>query len=558
MKRKGSLMMKFAMGFLMIGIATCIAITVNGYEQYKSYIQKKYNDKAYDIAEIFESYMTEEEIALYMDTAEGYFNGTVSQEELESVKNSQRYKETKALLHSLRVASNVNDIYMIYFDEEEIVSCNAEDTEYWVTSIYIFDCYMVEELKYDFGEVGDFESVYIKSVLEVLETGKRTDNYDISESVYGYNLSTGCPIVVDGEVRGIIGVEIPMSTLESELNEYVVNSVLATAVVVIIFISAFMVYMYRSLISPIHLIAHEAEQFVESNAEVSDKLESIKTKDEIQKLSESILKMEIGIKEYIANITKITAEKERIGAELNVATQIQADMLPSIFPAFPERKEFDIYASMIPAKEVGGDFYDFFMVGEDYLVSVIADVSGKGVPAALFMVITKTLIKNSAERGLSPKEILEQVNYQLCQNNKEEMFVTVWLGKLELSTGKLVCANAGHDDPVVVHKNGELSIFQQKHGFVLAGMETARYREQEFMLEPGDKLFVYTDGVSEATNVSNELYGKERILKVLKNTTEDTTAETIHKVKEDMDVFVGEAPQFDDITMLCLHYQKES
>ena len=424
-KKKSSLVVKFILGFVIIGIAICTVTTARGYSQYKSYIQKQYNDTAYDIAEVFESYMTQEELALYMETAQGYFQGSVSEEELEAIKNSNRYQEIEKLLYGLREATGANDIYMCYSDLDEIRSYNEADVENWKPSTYIFDCYMEEALKFDFGHMGGFNPVYIESVLEVLETGERVDNYFISESEFGYNTSAVYPIFVDGKVMGVIGVEIPMSTLESALNEYIFHSVIATVGIVVVCIAVIMVYMYKNMIWPINLIAREAEKFVGNNAEISEELGTIHTGDEIQKLSNSVLQMEIDIKEYITNLTKVTAEKERISAELNVAKQIQADFLPSIFPAFPERDEFDIFATMEPAKEVGGDFYDFFMVDDDHLAFLVADVSGKGVPAALFMVIAKTLIKNHTQKGEKPSDVFEQVNNQLCENNKEGMFVTV-------------------------------------------------------------------------------------------------------------------------------------
>ncbi len=266
----------------------------------------------------------------------------------------------------------------------------------------------------------------------------------------------------------------------------------------------------------------------------------------------------IFVLEYVQIFTSVfwSARAMKNEAELNVASSIQKNMLPCIFPAFPEHDEFDIYATMTPAKEVGGDFYDFFLLDDDHLVMVIADVSDKGVPAALFMVIAKTLLKNCAQSGDSPKEILEKVNNQLCENNDAEMFVTVWLGKIQLSTGKMVCANAGHEYPVIRHGNGEYQLFHDKHGFVLAGMENARYREYELTLEPGDKLFVYTDGVTEATNSARVLYGTDRMLRALNRAADSSPEATLTLVKADIDGFVGNAPQFDDITMLSFEMKR--
>ncbi|MFI3175334.1 MAG: SpoIIE family protein phosphatase [Bacillota bacterium] len=250
---------------------------------------------------------------------------------------------------------------------------------------------------------------------------------------------------------------------------------------------------------------------------------------------------------HIENVAKITAEKERVSAELAVANRIQSSMLPV---EFPDRNEFKLYATMTPAKEVGGDFYDFFSVDEDHLALVIADVSGKGIPAALFMVISKTLLKNMTQTKKSPKEILEITNNLLCEGNDEGMFVTVWLGIYEISTGKLTAANAGHEYPIVKEYGGDFSIVKDTHGFILAGMEDMKYKEYELQLNSGDTLFLYTDGVAEATDEKKELFGTERLLSSLNRKKDAEIRSLLEGVKDDIDIFVGNAPQFDDITML--------
>ena len=248
-------------------------------------------------------------------------------------------------------------------------------------------------------------------------------------------------------------------------------------------------------------------------------------------------------------------ESSRIETELNMASSIQADMLPSIYPAFPERPEFDIYASMDPAKEVGGDFYDFFLVDDDHLCMVMADVSGKGVPAALFMMASKIILQNNAMLGKSPAQILMDANTAICSNNREEMFVTVWLGILELSTGKLTAANAGHEYPAMRNANGQFELIKDKHGFVIGGMEGLRYKEYELQMERGSKLFLYTDGVPEATNAEDELFGAERMIDALNTDATATPEKILKQVRSAVDDFVKDAEQFDDLTMLCLEYR---
>ena len=244
--------------------------------------------------------------------------------------------------------------------------------------------------------------------------------------------------------------------------------------------------------------------------------------------------------------------------ELRTATQIQAAMLPSIFPPFPERGEFDLYASMDPAKEVGGDFYDFFLIDDDHLCLVMADVSGKGVPAALFMMACKIILANNAKAGKSPAQILTDTNASICANNPEEMFVTVWLGILEISTGKLISANAGHEYPALKKPDGSFELYKDKHGFVIGGMDGARYREYELQLEPGAKLFVYTDGVPEANDADNAMFGTERMLAALNETPEAPAERILKNVRTAVDHFVSGAEQFDDLTMLCMEYKERT
>ncbi|MBE6529516.1 MAG: hypothetical protein E7680_02795 [Ruminococcaceae bacterium] len=248
-------------------------------------------------------------------------------------------------------------------------------------------------------------------------------------------------------------------------------------------------------------------------------------------------------------------ETSRIENELNMASSIQSSMLPNIFPPFPERSEFDIFASMNPAKEVGGDFYDFFLVDDDHLCMVMADVSGKGVPAALFMMASKIILANNAMMGKSPAQILTDTNAAICSNNREEMFVTVWIGILEISTGKLTAANAGHEYPVLKQANGNFELVKDKHGFVIGGMDGVKYKEYELRLEPGAKLLLYTDGVPEATNAQNELFGADRMLAALNQNCEASPADTLNHLRSSVDAFVKDAEQFDDLTMLCLEYK---
>ena len=272
-------------------------------------------------------------------------------------------------------------------------------------------------------------------------------------------------------------------------------------------------------------------------------------------ISVAAVKLVVHCQEIMSKQKKLTETSARIGAELALAEKIQADMLPNLFPAFPDRSEFDLYASMNPAKEVGGDFYDFFMIDDDHLGLVIADVSGKGIPAAMFMMFSKNIIANNTMLGKSPAKALMDANEAICANNSEEMFVTVWLGVLEISTGKLIAANAGHEYPALMTPNGEFELYKDKHGLVVGGMEGVKYREYEILLEPGAKLFVYTDGVPEATNSSEELFGTERMVKALNVMRDSKPKQLLEGIRCAVDEFVKDAEQFDDLTMLCLEYK---
>lgn len=278
------------------------------------------------------------------------------------------------------------------------------------------------------------------------------------------------------------------------------------------------------------------------------------TKDEIEVLARAFAALSVRTKRYISTITEITTEKERIRAELDVAAHIQADMLPKVFPPYPERKEFDLYASMTPAREVGGDFFDFFFVDDDTLALVIADVSGKGVPAALFMVIAKTLIKTRTMAGGSPSEILADVNNQLCSGNDSGFFVTLWLALIDVRTGKGVSANAGHEHPAVRRSGDVYKLDLYVHSPPLAMLEDVGFSEHEFRMNPGDVLFVYTDGIPEATDSSKQLMGTDKMLEALNENPDAGPEEILKNVEKGVAAFVKDAEQFDDMTMLCFRY----
>ena len=274
----------------------------------------------------------------------------------------------------------------------------------------------------------------------------------------------------------------------------------------------------------------------------------VRTNAEFSSLSDDINSTVSTLKKYIAEAAA------RIDKELEYAKQIQLSALPS---DFPDTEDYSVFAQMIAAKEVGGDFYDFYSFDNNTVFFLVADVSGKGIPAAMFMMKAKTIIKDLSERGLSVNEIFTLANEKLCENNESDMFVTAWIGKFDLSTGKLTFANAGHNPPLIVHADGECEYLKSRPGFVLAGMEGIMYRENEITLNKGDRILLYTDGVTEATDINEALYGEDRLLSYINKNKNLKAEELLLGLKKDIDLFVGEAPQFDDITMLVFDYKKK-
>ncbi len=535
------LTVKFTSSLLIVAAVICSLACLIGYWEFTAVLEKQYNDMAYDIA----------------CTARGYVDGDRITKYLETGRKDTVYKETKEKLDSLLLTMEARYIYVAAVDKSD-----------YRTLTYVFDASSPDSgiPPYQLLDVSkDIREEYADSVKTIMTTGERVNNYFYSYSEkFGPHTTAAVPVYdSQGKIVAMLSVEKAMSTLLQARRHYVFV-VLAVTLIVVVFCSViYVLYTYRVMIKPVLHITKEAKNFVEreSSEEGSAHTESflgqIKNKDEIGILAQAIARMETDITSYITNLTVVTAEKERIGTELNIAAKIQKDMLPCIFPAFPGRDEFGIYATMMPAKEVGGDFYDYFLTDKDHLVMVMADVSGKGVPAALFMVIAKTLLKNSALSGIAAGEIAEKVNDQLCENNDAGMFVTVWLGVLTISTGHMTYINAGHEYAAVMHAGGAYELVKEDHGFVMGGLEGVSYKEHELRLKPGDRLFLYTDGVAEATNVSNELYGTNRMLSVLAKTTDMDPQETVASLKKDIDEFAGDAPQFDDITMLSFYYMKK-
>ena len=350
--------------------------------------------------------------------------------------------------------------------------------------------------------------------------------------------------------------------LTEELQEhryFLIRSVLLTIVVTLLASVITALVMRRHVLNPVRSLAKATRDFVpeEDGTYSREKISraEIRNNDEIGDLSRDIRTMQESIVTNTENLARMTAEKERTAAELELAARIQANALPNIFPAFPEHKEFDIFAGMTPAKEVGGDFYDFFLIDETHLGIVMADVSDKGVPAALFMMSAKSLIRTYANMEASPARIIQAVNDRLCENNREFMFVTVWFGILDLSTGRIISVNAGHENPALMPAGERFNLIHERPGLMVGARKGMRWRELEIELTPGAKIFLYTDGVPDAHNPAGNMFGEERMVQALNEGYEKSPEELLRHMRKAVDAFVQDAAQFDDLTMLCLEYK---
>ena len=422
--------------------------------------------------------------------------------------------------------------------------------------------YLVDTDPQDPFSAGEWETVDEQGMRKFLDWNGEGILYDVDQTPgYGWMCTAGYPIHdASGKTCAFLLVDISMNSVITSMARFALQIGLALALATAMIAWRVSRKIKASVVQPVDAIANAAVRYVQDkqrNAPNQNHFDSlgIRTGDELENLSRIMAEMERDLTDHEAQLKRITAQEERMVTELSLATRIQASMLPHVFPPFPERTDFDIYASMDPAREVGGDFYDYFLIDDDHLGLVMADVSGKGVPAALFMMASKIILQSVAMLGGSPAEILTKANEAICSNNEIEMFVTVWIGILELSTGRLTAANAGHEYPMLKRPGQPFELYKDRHGFVVGGMAGVRYREYELQLEPGSKLFLYTDGVPEATSAAQELFGTERLVAALNKDPEASPVDVLKNVRAAVDGFVRDAEQFDDLTMLCLEYR---
>ena len=463
------------------------------------------------------------------------------------ITESGDYQTLYKVLHDFSVLNDVDDVYYAVYDRD--------------TSALIYIVDPDTRNRYIKGP-GDWENVDNKELNIFLGwDGTGIPHYSYIGGQDPWVCTVGVPVGDESNgTRGYILADFTLNEMTHDMLAFLIRYIFAT-----IAVTAFMGFiitrlMERTTVRPINAIAKAAQSYVEDRRSGNTRMEHfsslpIRTGDEVEHLNRVMAQMEKDLSVYMEDLTRVTKKEERVRTELDMASKIQKGALPDIFPAFPDRQEFDLYASMEPAKEIGGDFYDFFLIDDDHLCLVIADVSGKGVPAALFMMASKIILADNAIMGKSPSEILYDANNAICKNNKLEMFVTVWVGILEISTGKLSAANAGHEYPAIKRGDGGFSVFKDRHGFVLGGMEGMKYKEYEIQLSPGDKLFVYTDGVPEANDPDGNMFEVKRMIDALNEDPDASPAQILGAVRGEISKFVREAEQFDDLTMLCLEYK---
>ena len=516
---------------LLFGAIQCIV----GYERFSKSLTNEYNESAFRTA----------------NTAAVLIDGDLVDRFLETSGESEDYVLMQERLDSLCQNQDVTLIYAICPD--------TDDYDEFTTLVSVAN----SNSGYDPWVIGYRRATtndeYRKIYKDIYENGLERGTVMRTSGLNGRDPHITSLIPIrdgSGAVKAILCVQRPMKELTVGRHRFMRYVIISTLLLAILSSLSAYFFLRKHFVRPMKKVIHEADRFAHDNTEADEStFFNISTIREIETLAGSLTKMEKDTLDNIDRITRITAENKRIEADLVIARKIQASVLPNEFPPFPERNDFEIYASMTPAKEVGGDFYDFFLIDEDHLGLVIADVSGKGVPAALFMMIAKLLIKLRANAGGSPGKMLSDVNNTLCDNNKMELFVTAWIAIITLSTGEGFAVNAGHEHPALRRADGKYGLVKYRHGIPLASMEDVTYTDHEFRLEKGDSLFVYTDGVTEATDRDNRLFGEERLVEALNIDPDASPEECIKNVKNSIDEFIGDAEQFDDITMLGLRYK---
>lgn len=518
-----------------------LIISSIGYASFTDTLKKEYKVTTYHMTNAAKSLIDAEQVDNYLDG-----------------KNKEDYNTRYEYLKNYCNYMDVTLIHMFKMDNTCLIGTN------------VFNVVNDKDLKenggtYDEWSLGkEFGEEYTKNYQDYY---KKIYNKEVDYNVVfrTTNLRGKLPHITvivpvkdsSDNVVAILSIQRPMSELLSGRRPYMITLAITTVLTLLFVCTLAGIYIRLQFIKPINNIMDETRKFSKDNTK-GELLSTRKSRImEIRELSEAVNKMEDDMIKYIDSLTKATTEQKRIGVELNIAKSIQEGSVPNVFPAFPNRTDFDLFATMHPAKEVGGDFYNFLLVDDRHLAVVMADVSGKGVPASLFMMVSNILIMERLRSFDDPANAISYVNKRICARNTLNMFVTVWLGIIDLENGNVIACNAGHDNPVVCRKNGRIEVINDVHGVIVGAMDDSEYTNYEFSLEKGDKLFLYTDGVVEATNANNELFTEARMREALSKLKSKSPSEILKGMKKSIDSFVGDAPQFDDITMMLFEYKEK-
>ena len=546
-KRNGlSINIKVALAAVVAITVLTVVIVLIGYRLFESNVMESYGKYATTVLEY-----------AYRVTEDYSFGDMIRKREM-----PDGYEEMRKGLNRVKDCSKIEYLYAVYFDDIE----NIHSLTYAINAKSQKE--MENGGKYTYlgtpCETEGFQTDSLTFFQKAVKSGQKESGLLVGYSEEYGNMLNGYKVIFDsrGEPVGLLCVEIDIDDIKVDTKLYVRSIAIIAAIVTIIVIAVYVASAERNVVKPLMEISASTDAFVlkmkEGNApeDLSYDEVEVKTGDEIEVLADNIKSMAKNVKDYMINIRTITAEKERLGAELDVATKIQEGILPGKFPPYPDRTEFELFASMSPAREVGGDLYDFFFVDDDHLALVIGDVTGKGIPAALYMVIAKTLIKNRTTMDWSStSSILRDVNNQLCEGNEMGMFVTVWLAVIDLRTGKGIVSNAGHEHPAIMDDGSSFHIKKYRHSPAIGIDGAMKFEEHEFELKPGDCLFVYSDGVPEATNHKGEFWGIDEMTKALNSATGKPVDGIVKTVSVELEKFVAGSERFDDVTMLCFKYK---
>ncbi len=533
---KISLKTKFTSASIVLALVLCAAIILISYSSYKSSMLKRYEDNITALVKTASALIPAQKVNEYMTT----------------LKTDAEYE---LLIKQLRIIQKQNRLEYLYsyIPTPDGLRVFAQGTEpgdeghFEIGALIGTDYYPEED---------------IISANLLFSNPDQQKIYITSGSSFGY-LITAFDVIRDdaGNPVLVVGADMSMEMINKVLKDYLILVIIVALLIFVIFITIYIMFLRKTIINPLQLIVNSAIKFVDTNIdENSDEIVAlvldVKTGDEIEVLAEAFNKMTSDIIKYITELTNATSERERIKTELRVATLIQEGMLPHNFE-FPGREEFAVYASMRAAKDVGGDFYDFFFVDEDNFCIVIGDVSGKGVPAALFMAMTKITVKDLVSKRLPVNDVMTEANESLCRNNEQGMFVTLFVAIVNVKTGKMEWCDAGHNPTILWKKDGSVVTLKGKKGFVCAGMEGIKYKLNEMTLDKGDIIYLYTDGITEAINSAGELYGESRLTNFIEATHDRDIKGLCGDILTNVDSYAGDEPQFDDITMLGFEYKGE-